>query len=282
MAGHRAGGRKKAHIEEEHENEERWLVSFADMMTLLFCLFMVLFAISSVNTSKFEILQKTLQEAFSGRILSGGEAVMQTGNDTPPEKPSATPPMPSISPLASLQKDEQPRNDQERQEAAKREQQDFKGLKRRIDALAKKQGLKGRVVTTIRQRGLVVQILTDKVFFDSGQATLKPAAHKIVDDIGAILSGERKHPIVVEGHTDSQPISGGIYPSNWELSGARSAAVVREFIHTGVLPRRLSLAGYADEVPVATNSTAQGRSKNRRVEVTLTRKYGTASQGRQP
>ena len=190
--------------------------------------------------------------------------------------------MPSISPLASLQKDEQPRNDQERQEAANKEQQDFKGLKRRIDALARKQGLKGRVVTTIRQRGLVVQILTDNVFFDSGQATLKPAAHKIVDDIGAVLRGERKHPIVVEGHTDSQPISGGIYPSNWELSGARSAAVVREFIHTGVLPRRLSLAGYADEVPVATNSTAAGRSKNRRVEVTLTRKYGTASQGRQP
>src|SRR3954469_10613991 len=118
MAAHRAGGRKKAHIEEEHENEERWLVSFADMMTLLFCLFMVLFAISSVNTSKFEILQKTLQEAFSGRILPGGEAVMQTGNDTPPEKPTASPPMPSISPLASLQKDEQPRNDQERQVAA--------------------------------------------------------------------------------------------------------------------------------------------------------------------
>src|SRR6476620_4964820 len=97
-----AGKRHKPHHEEEHENEERWLVSFADMMTLLFCLFMVLFAISSVNTSKFEVLQKTLQEAFSGRILSGGKAIVETGNDVPPENPSATPPMPSLSPLASL------------------------------------------------------------------------------------------------------------------------------------------------------------------------------------
>jgi chemotaxis protein MotB len=281
MAGHR-GGRKQAHHEEEHENEERWLVSFADMMTLLFCLFMVLFAISSVNTSKFEILQRTLQDAFSGRILSGGKAVMETGSEDKTERSQATPPMPAISPLASLQQEEAPRNDDERQVAANKEQNEFKALKRRIDALAEKQGLKGRVLTTVRQRGLVVQILTDKVFFDSGSASLKPGALHILDDIGVILRGERKHPIVVEGHTDSQPIHSGIYPSNWELSGARSAAVVREFIHTGVLPRRLSLAGYADEVPVATNSTAGGRSRNRRVEVTLTRKYGTASQGRQP
>jgi chemotaxis protein MotB len=281
MAGHR-GGRRQAHHEEEHENEERWLVSFADMMTLLFCLFMVLFAISSVNTSKFEILQKTLQNAFSGKILSGGKAVMQTGSEEQTERAQATPPMPSLSPLASLQKEEVPRNDQERQEAAAKEQNEFKALKRRIDERARKRGLKGRVVTTVRRRGLVIQILTDKVFFDSGSAVLKPGALNILDDIGAVLRGELAHPIVVEGHTDSQPIHSGIYPSNWELSGARSAAVVREFIHTGVLPRRLSLAGYADEVPVATNSTAGGRSKNRRVEVTLSRKYGTASQGRQP
>src|ERR1051325_6612381 len=88
--------------EEEHENEERWLVSFADMMTLLFCLFMVLFAISSVNTSKFEALQKALQDAFSGRILSGGHAVMQTGNDTPPNKPGTEPPLPALTPLQAL------------------------------------------------------------------------------------------------------------------------------------------------------------------------------------
>src|SRR4051794_6263226 len=272
MAGHRGrGGRRAVHHEEEHENEERWLVSFADMMTLLFCLFMVLFAISSVNTSKFESLQKALQDAFSGRILSGGKAVMQTGNETPPDRSQATPPMPAISPLATLS-NESPPSVVDKQEAAEaqKEDEDFQALKHRIDGLAKKAGLQGRVLTTVRRRGLVVQLLTDKVFFDSGQAALKPGARQILEQIGVVLRGERKHPIVVEGHTDSQPINGGIYPSNWELSGARSAAVVRMFVHTGVLSRRISLSGYADEVPIATNSTAQGRSRNRRVEVVLT------------
>src|SRR3954470_19333970 len=88
--------------EEEHENEERWLVSFADMMTLLFCLFMVLFAISSVNTSKFEALQKALQDAFSGKILSGGQAVMETGNDKEPQKPGTEPPLPAMTPLQAM------------------------------------------------------------------------------------------------------------------------------------------------------------------------------------
>jgi chemotaxis protein MotB len=282
MAGHRAGGRKKPHHEEEHENEERWLVSFADMMTLLFCLFMVLFAISSVNTSKFESLQKALQDAFSGRILSGGKAVMQTGNDAPPDRAQATPPMPAISPLATLSDESPPANSTEAAAAAQKEDEDFRQLKRRIDDLARKSGLQGRVLTTVRRRGLVVQLLTDNVFFDSGQARLKPGAQRILEQIGVVLRGERKHPIVVEGHTDSQPIGGGIYPSNWELSGARSAAVVRMFIHTGVLARRVSLSGYADEVPIASNATAQGRSRNRRVEVVLTRQHSLGSQGGNP
>src|SRR3954452_5621711 len=110
---HKRGG----HHEEEHENEERWLVSFADMMTLLFFLFMVLFAISSVNTSKFEALQHALQNAFSGRILSGGKAVMQTGSDTNPSKTeSTTPPLPALSPITSAS--DQSSNDPQKQAAA--------------------------------------------------------------------------------------------------------------------------------------------------------------------
>jgi chemotaxis protein MotB len=274
--------RRGHHHDEEHENEERWLVSFADMMTLLFCLFMVLFAISSVNTSKLEILHEVLQDAFSGKVLSGGKAVMQTGNDTPPERAQVEPPMPAISPLASLADSKsQPESATQKAEAAQKEDEDFRRLKHRIDVLAKKRGLKGRVQTTVSRRGLVIELLTDQVFFDSGEAQLKPHAVSILDDIGYVLRGERTHPIVVEGHTDSQPINGGIYPSNWELSGARSAAVVRMFVHTGVLPKRISLAGYADEVPIATNATAQGRSRNRRVEVVLTRQHHL-SQGGNP
>lgn len=268
MAGHGRRRHKGGHHEEEHENEERWLVSFADMMTLLFCLFMVLFAISSVNTSKFEALQKALQDAFSGKILSGGSAVMQTGNDSKPEDPGTEPPLPAITPLQALANTS---IQQKASEAAKKENEDFKALKQRIDALVAKEGLTGKVETTVRKRGLVVELLTDDVFFDSGQAVLKPPAVNMLDKIGDVLRAEQEHPIVVEGHTDSQPIATSQYPSNWELSGARASAVIRAFASDGVPRGRLSGALYGAENPTASNATADGRSRNRRVDVILTR-----------
>jgi chemotaxis protein MotB len=262
---HKRGGHDH---EEEHENEERWLVSFADMMTLLFCLFMVLFAISSVNTSKFEALQKALQDAFSGKILSGGDAVMQTGNDKPPEDPAAEPPIQAMTPLQALANTS---IEQKASEASKKEEQDFKALKRRIDALVAKEGLTGKVETTVRKRGLVIELLTDDVFFDSGQAVLKPPAVSMLGKIGDVLRAEAEHPIVVEGHTDSQPIATSQYPSNWELSGARASAVIRAFASDGVQRGRLSGALHGAESPIASNASAAGRSRNRRVDVILTR-----------
>jgi len=262
---HKRGGHDH---EEEHENEERWLVSFADMMTLLFCLFMVLFAISSVNTSKFEALQKALQDAFSGKILSGGKAVVETGNDQKPEDPAAKPPIQAMTPLQALANTS---IEQQSSKEAKKENEDFKHLKERIDKLVAKEGLTGKVETTVRKRGLVVELLTDDVFFDSGQAVLKPPAVSMLDKIGDVLSAEREHPIVVEGHTDSQPIATSQYPSNWELSGARASAVIRAFTADGVPRGRLSGSLYGAENPTASNATAAGRSRNRRVDVILTR-----------
>src|SRR5690349_18241993 len=204
MASHRR--HKRGHDDHEggHDESERWLVSFADMMTLLFALFMVLFSISSVNTSKLTALQKSLQDAFSGAVLSGGKAIMQTGNESSPKRAQATPPLPSLTPLVSQATTSLQGNNQLKK--AMQEQQDFQELKRRIDAEAKKAGLKGKVLTTVRRRGLEIEILTDKVFFDSGSATLKPQALGILDKVAVILAGEHEHPIVVEGHTDSQPI----------------------------------------------------------------------------
>jgi chemotaxis protein MotB len=269
-----AARRHHAHDDEHeggHDEGERWLVSFADMMTLLFALFMVLFSISSVNTSKLTALQKSLQDAFSGAILSGGKSVMQTGSTQETQRAAATPPLTSLTPLTSTPSTSVTAKSGEAAKKYNAEQQDFTELKRRIDSLAKKAGLQGKVLTTVRRRGLEIQILTDKVFFDSGSATLKPEALGILDKIAVILGAEHQHPIVVEGHTDSQPISGSQYPSNWELSGGRSAAVVRLFAGNGVLPRRMSFEGYGSNEPIATNSTAGGRSKNRRVEVVLPR-----------
>jgi chemotaxis protein MotB len=271
MAAHRR--HKGGHDDHEggHEEGERWLVSFADMMTLLFALFMVLFSISSVNTSKLTALQKSLQDAFSGAVLSGGKAIMETGSQTSPKRAAAEPPLTSLTALTSpASSSVNPQTGGSAKKAAA-EQEEFQELKRRIDASARKAGLQGKVLTTVRRRGLVIEILTDKLFFDSGSAQLKPEALGILDKIAVILAGELKHPIVVEGNTDSQPISGAQYPSNWELSGARAASVVRDFVGHGVNPRRVSFTGYGSTVPIASNSTAAGRSKNRRVDVVLSR-----------
>jgi chemotaxis protein MotB len=264
--------------EVEHDESERWLVSFADMMTLLFALFMVLFSISSVNTSKFTALQKALQDAFSGRVLSGGKAIMQTGSQTEAKQAAAEPPLASLQPLNAVASVDSSSPEQQQQAAkqAQREQQDFQKLKRRIDSLARQQGVQGRVSVTIQRRGLVIQLLTDKVFFDSGQAVIKPHAQGILRTIGTILNDERTHPIDVEGYTDAQPIHTDRYASNWSLSGDRAAAVVDVFIRQGVLDRRLTLSGYGANDPIATNTTADGRSKNRRVDVVLTRLHNSA------
>jgi chemotaxis protein MotB len=270
MSGAATKRRHRGGHDEDHEEEEgeRWLVSFADMMTLLFALFMVLFSISSVNVSKLQVLQKVLQDAFSGKILSGGTAVMESGSDTKAEQAAPEPPMPALSPLASLNS-EAPRSDSAQQAA--QEQEDFQALKRRIDALARRHGLQGKVSTEVRRRGLVVELLTDKLFFASGEATLQPGALTLLEPLAKVVAGEREHPVIVEGHTDSQPVHSGRYPSNWELSGDRAAAVVRVLVRGGVLQKRLSLAGFAAEVPAASNSTAAGRARNRRVDVVLSR-----------
>ena len=232
------------------------------MMTLLFALFMVLFSISSVNTSKFEALQKSLNDAFSGAVLDGGKSMLSAGSSADETAQSSVqPPLPSLRPLTDIQG----------AKTSKQEEQDFRALKRRIDKLAKEAGLQGKVNVTIRPRGLVIQLLTDKVFFQSGSANLKPYAKGLVDKIAVVVRGERQHPIVVEGHTDSQPISGSQYPSNWELSGARAGAVIRAFTTNGVTPRRVSGGMYASQEPIDSNSTAEGRAKNRRVEIVLSR-----------
>src|ERR1700709_907659 len=128
--------RRQRHEEHEveHDESERWLVSFADMMTLLFALFMVLFSISSVNTSKFEALQRALQDAFSGRVLSGGKAIMQEGSDTEPKQAAAEPPLASLQPLNAVAKLQAANPEKAKQEraAAIAEQEQFVKLKRRI------------------------------------------------------------------------------------------------------------------------------------------------------
>jgi chemotaxis protein MotB len=278
-----AARRHKKHHEEEHENHERWLVSGYDMMTLLFAVFVVLFAISSTNISKVKALKQSLQEAFSGPVLTGGRAMMDQGNQSEAEKAPPTPPLQSISPAQAVQArmhGNDPESSTEALEQAAKEEQDFQALKRRIDKLVAEAGLADKVSTTVSLRGLKVRLMTDKLLFDSGSAIIKPQAFHTLDEIGHIVAAERRHPVAVEGHTDNRPIATSQYPSNWQLSGARAAAVVQRLVHSGVAPKRTSLSGYASQHPVTTNATAFGRARNRRVEIILTRLHGaTLSQG---
>ena len=265
MSAHRGGGRRRRGGHGgEHENEERWLLTYADMITLLMALFMVLFSISSVNISKYKSLQQSLQDAFSGKILSGGSSIAESGSDA--GKAPTSQATPAIAPIKP-QVGQTSRNNN-----TARDNREFQKIKREIDKYARQHGLSKQLQTAIARRGLVVRLLTDRVLFDPGQAALKTPGLPLLDKVAHALEIDQTHPILVEGHTDNVPISGSQFPSNWELSTARASVVVRYFIHDGIDKFRLGAAGYANLYPVASNSSASGRSKNRRVEIVLLRK----------
>jgi chemotaxis protein MotB len=151
------------------------------------------------------------------------------------------------------------------------EQSEFTLLKQKLDRFARAHGFANQVQTEITRRGLVVNVLTDKLLFDSGQATLQPAGLPLLLEIVQLLNVDRTHPIIVEGHTDNVPISTAEFPSNWELSTARATNVVRYLIGHGISARRMGAAGYAALNPVASNATAAGRALNRRVDIVFER-----------
>lgn len=288
MAGHGRGRRGRgAHV--EHENDERWLLTYADMITLLMALFMVLFSISSVNISKYQTLQQSLKAAFSGSILPGGRSIMQSGSQSTTSHSPATAEIPSLVPLnptaaskanpsiasskasAASLSSKQLEVALNSMSAALKEQASLAALKQRLDAYAKSHGLSHDVQTVIDRRGLVVRVLTDQLLFASGEATLQPAGFPLLTEVAQLLNVDKSHPITVEGHTDNVPISSSQYPSNWELSTDRATTVVRYLISKGVDRARLGAVGYADLHPIASNATAAGRARNRRVEIVLQR-----------
>jgi chemotaxis protein MotB len=260
------------------------------MLTLLFALFMVLFSISSVNISKYQVLQQSLKAAFSGSILPGGRAILSSGSESTSAHTPATAEVPSIVPLVPTPTSRSSSstgsaNSSSAQQmtsadlqaalnsmsASIAEQNDFKALQQKLDAYAKAHGFGDRVQAVIERRGLVVRVLTDNLLFDSGSATLQPGADQLLDEVAQLLNLDPTHPITVEGHTDNQPIATAQFPSNWELSTARATNVVRFLISRGVNRYRLGAVGYADLHPIASNSKAAGRAQNRRVEIVLMR-----------
>jgi chemotaxis protein MotB len=265
-----------------HEGgDERWLLTYADMITLLMALFMVLFSISAVNISKYESLQQSLRAAFSGhvtpggKVMPGGEAVMLPGAKSSIQGIQAsTPSLPSdpeftIQPTVATSK--------AMRAAAAREQDRLARVRAQIEAYAHVHGFAGRIATSIDERGLEIRLLTDKALFASGDATLEPSAAPLMRRVAELITQDGvRNQVSVEGNTDSVPISTSHYHNNWELSTARATAVLEALLADGVPANRLSATGYADQRPVAPNSTADGRAANRRVDVVLLRQTTTS------
>jgi chemotaxis protein MotB len=244
--------------EEGGGGSERWLLTYADMITLLLALFVVLFSISAVNISKFKTLKETLEQAFSPHILSGGGSIIPNGGSEATDQKAQA----AIAALAT-----------QRAHATtmRVEEEQFRRLKEKLDTYAQEHGFSEAIETTITRRGLVIRLLTDHVLFESGSATLKPEASPLLSEIAHLVNLDRSHDISVEGNTDDVPISTSRFPSNWELSVARATGVVRFMIGQGVAARRLEASGVAGERPIAPNTTEGGRSRNRRVEIALLR-----------
>jgi chemotaxis protein MotB len=258
----------KLHEEhEEHVNHERWLITYADMITLLMVLFIVLYSISQVDLAKFRRLKEGVAGGFGGPAaagaLSGGAGPLEGGGGVFDVGLNGTQAVTSAQAAQAALADARARAAGARQQRAV-----LQGAQQEIQRSLDKEGLGDTVKFRLESRGLVVTIVSDRVLFEPGQADLRAEGREVVDKLAAAI-GRLPNKLTVEGHTDNVPISGR-YASNWELSTARATTVLRELIERhGISPSRLSAAGYADERPMATNDTVEGRAANRRVELVV-------------
>jgi Flagellar motor protein len=244
---------------EKHANHERWLVSYADFITLLFAVFTTLYAMSQTDKKKVEEVMQSLQQSF-GMVTAGAPApkinVIQS-------KPISI--IPTIKPEMSVAPTGRARSGQARTRA---EEKDFRQIKSSIEAYLVKQGAQDKVNLTITRRGLIVS-LKEAGFFDSGQAQIKQNAHELLNTIAEVMT-QYNNPLRIEGHTDNVPISTSQFPSNWELSTARATNVLKYLLkYYDAEPEKISATGYGEFRPVAENTTPENRAKNRRVDIVL-------------
>lgn len=245
---------KKGHAE-EHENDERWLITYADLITLLMVFFVVMYSMSRTDAEKFKALASGLSHVFGKPAMNaagiGGQPI--SGNSILPNK-------------ADGDARKGSRNKGADGDTRTRR---IKALKNDLDALMEKQGLSKLVSTKVDPKGpKLVMELSDSLLFDAGSADLTPAAVQLLKPVGEVL-GARDYNIHVEGHTDNVPISGR-YKNNFELSTARAVNVIMSLTEAAQLPPDMfSASGYGEYRPVASNDTPEGRAKNRRVDFVI-------------
>jgi chemotaxis protein MotB len=237
---HRRARRK---FDDEPENHERWLISYADFITLLFAFFVVMYAISSVNIGKYVVFSDALGDAF------GGQGAAKPINTQVQNLPIPNPGL------------------KRRTELLRKEKEHMTKLAQDLLSTLAPLVKEGKVRVTQNSRGVSVEI-NASVLFDPGEARLTAESDQALRAVAVLLKDD-PHAVQVEGHTDNQPIRNPSFPSNWELSAVRASAVVRLFIEAGVAPARLTAVGHGANLPVAPNESAEGRARNRRVAVTI-------------
>lgn len=252
--------RRRRLPQDDLHNQERWLVSYADFITLLFAFFVVMYSVSSVNEGKYKVLSDTLTGVFNAPQRSINP--IEVGEADPRPLPRAGEDV--INPPVT----EAPRNDGGADDQVSRTQ----ALRAMADQLALEfDELIDQGVVTLETSDEWIELsLRDSLLFGSGDAEPHFDAFDLIETIAGILIG-RDNAVRVEGFTDDMPIRTSAFPSNWELSAARAAAVVRVLIMEGVDPERLAAVGYGQYQPLARNDTAEGRSRNRRVVLLISR-----------
>jgi chemotaxis protein MotB len=260
--------RKKKH--EEHVNAEAWAIPYGDLVTLLFALFTVMYAMSSVNEGKFRVLSDSMIAAFNGspksmQPVNIGERQPGKGGDKPLVGVSPTALM-KIKESSTPGGDLTPRDPTLERGSA---HEDLPGALIRMERQVQNamQALIDAKMVTVRRENmwLEIEINTD-ILFQSGAGDFSPAAEPVLDKLAEVLK-PFPNPILVEGHTDDRPIRTAAFPSNWELSAARAASVVHQFTKVGIDPLRLEIVGFGEFRPRQPNTSADGRNANRRVAV---------------
>ena len=237
-------------------DRNRWLVSYADFITLMFAFFVVMYAISSINENKYRTLTTAIEAAFKSPA-----GFVNTRNFIDlPDKPNAALPAPNEPTLNAPQTEEA----EDPKEVAKKQ---MKSLADDIMSALEPLVKAGKVRLLETQNGVTVEI-NDSVLFAVGQANLQTESADALRAVAQILARTR-FPVTIEGHTDNTPIATAQFPSNWELSAVRATTVLRLFNAMGVNASQLTAIGYGDTRPVETNATAEGRARNRRVSILI-------------